>query len=233
MPLLVTTGKGSTDTHNVTTDPIDTTGATLIVVALGCFPNVSATLPVFSDNKGNVWNELASGYPGIAREFLYFCTYPNVGAGHTFSALGGDIPSLHVSAWSGFTAYDGVYAAHGVPNGYGISTPSITPNGANRLIIAAVCFGGGTGDLTSVNAPLTVLTPEIGTVHLTHMASIAAYEVQTTATARLATFTYPLYTGAAALIAAFADIPGIETLPASAVYSRGGTIHGRIRPEAL
>lgn len=100
--LLAHTAKPSLDANAVTTDAIDTTGATLLVVILS---DHAGTSPV-SDSKGNTWTALTAqaavdvggGIGGAVR--LHYVINPIVGTGHTFT--GGSPasgPAIAIQAW--------------------------------------------------------------------------------------------------------------------------------------
>jgi hypothetical protein len=199
--LVANTAKGSTNNTNVTSDPINTTGASLIVVAVAAF----GSDPTLTDNKGNTWTSLTVYGTSGQRVRLAYCSAPIVGTGHTFAlaAAGGSAPALAVSAWTGVDVYDGVVNGAFTYGSASQVTGSITPAGNNRLVLTAFSYGGAQS-ASGVSAPFTILTPTIASVGGATVGCAAAYESQTTATARSATWTLPAGDWNAATIAAFA-----------------------------
>lgn len=93
---------GSTDGAHVTSDPIDTSGATLLVVIVADQDGTA----LVSDSYGNTWHPLTAqvvpgSVDGAVR--IHYASDPTVGAGHTFSTSGG-FPSIAVQAHSGVIA---------------------------------------------------------------------------------------------------------------------------------
>jgi hypothetical protein len=136
MALIAHTIKGSTDSNTVTTDPIDTTGADMLIVSVTVTGSATTVLAL-SDSEANTW--LFLGAEGLADfvstiEFFY-CLTPNVGASHTFTYTDtGKKPSIDASAWAGVTAYrsDGGATSHGSTS---IGFPNYTP-----VAIGELCF---------------------------------------------------------------------------------------------
>ncbi len=94
---------GSVDATGATTVPFDTTGADLIVLNVGRYTGISATVTV-SDAYSNTWVAATDRInANTIADQMYYCLNPTVGAGHTFTAVGGDLifPVLCVEAWTG------------------------------------------------------------------------------------------------------------------------------------
>jgi hypothetical protein len=75
--LVVSTAKASTDSgFSVTTDPIDTSGANLIYIAISRW--TAGTLNSFTDSKGNTWI-LSEGAATLSGAGLigYYCIDPD------------------------------------------------------------------------------------------------------------------------------------------------------------
>lgn len=85
------------------TAAIDTTGATLLVVATAYSTSFSGITGV-SDSKSNTWTALTEYKNGTtSTSRLFYCSNPTVGTGHTFSTVGGfsNTPAIAVQAWKG------------------------------------------------------------------------------------------------------------------------------------
>jgi hypothetical protein len=108
------------------TSGIDTTGATLIVVAISRF-----NIATLSDSKGNSWSQ------GNVRSELYYCINPTVGSGHTFTyAASIAAPAISVACYSGS---DPVFDQTNVAKSAAVSalaTGSVTPTVNNSLLVA-------------------------------------------------------------------------------------------------
>jgi hypothetical protein len=110
---------GSTDSKNVTTAGIDTTGARLLVAIVSSYGPQSVLDYTVSDNKGNVWGAVQAFETGnTCIEFWAVGNGPTVGAGHTFtitSPVAATFPSVAVAAFAsngaGFSALVGATLA--------------------------------------------------------------------------------------------------------------------------
>lgn len=144
--LIAHTSKGG-NTTTVTTDPIDTSGATFLY-AYGGFYN--GTTNGFTDSKGNSWTPLEPGGAGTQLSQAYWCVPTSVGGSHTFQ-FDAAFPGLIVLAYSGANATPFDVQTNGFDTGstattiqaFGPRTPSV--NGC--LIISAV--NCGLNDFTS------------------------------------------------------------------------------------
>lgn len=181
--LLTHTGAGSTDTNNVTTTGIDTTGATIIVAELASW---SAIDPTFTDSKGNSWTALsqAGDIGGHSYSKLYYCINPtSVGAAHTFTASStSGAPSINVACFSGGAGnFDQQAVAHTVDNGGAVvlSTGTITPTGSNQLVITGVATAVTNGTtITAVDGGFTITDTVSSTANCS--GGGLAYLIQTT-----------------------------------------------------
>lgn len=136
---------GSGGSSNTGTTPgVDTTGADLIVIAVGYFS--TGTLGTISDSKGNTWTALANHTNSANTSLkIYYSHSPTVGAGHTFSAAGsGTYLSIAAMAFSGSAAtpFDVEHAGGGSASTSG-QPGSITPAGTGELLVLAGSFGSG------------------------------------------------------------------------------------------
>src|SRR5574343_2043522 len=144
---LIASTKTSGSATGGTTGSIDTSGANLIVLAVG---SMSGGSPSISDSKGNSYTPLASAdTDDLGRVRLYYCVSPTVGSGHTFTVSGtGIYASLAAAAFSGVNTADAFEAeSTNFSNTAGTSgTPgSITPAADGALIV----FSGPAGSANS------------------------------------------------------------------------------------
>lgn len=184
-----------------TSSPIDTTGATLLVIVVADADGTSATI---TDSKSNTWTGLTAPSSGAGRGRIYYSKNPTVGTGHTFTTSGTTI----VGAIMVFSGAD-TTSPFDVENGAIYTTEtsaqpgSVTPANNGSLIIAG--FGGANSNTgNSINAGFTItdaaaLTPGV------EYGVIGAYLIQGTLGAVNPTFSYTnLYGGGSgAVIAVF------------------------------
>ena len=135
---------------------IDTTGATLLVLALDDYPGVTGE--AISDSKGNSWTPLTASTSGAIRVRLWYSFPTTTGSGHTFTVTGTDIfGSCAVQPFSGggthaFDQQNGTTSASGTS----ISPGSVTPGTDNQLV------GVGVGCESSAALPFARLdTPSL------------------------------------------------------------------------
>lgn len=97
-------GAGSTNSNNVTTAGINTTGANFAVLALASYQAVAR--PTISDSGVHTWNALTDiAITGDARCTLFWALLTSVGAGHTATASGtGSYPAIYWVPYSGAAA---------------------------------------------------------------------------------------------------------------------------------
>lgn len=155
MALITHTIKGSTDGDTVTTDPMDTTGADFIMIAVVAAS--AAIAPEISDSEGNTWTgQGADGLEDFFHTIQYFyCVSPNVGASHTFTytpGLSGKKPSIDVSAWAGVGASVND-DPHTSSTGTSIAFDPYTPSNVSELCFLSLGRTGG-----SSATPLTGFT---------------------------------------------------------------------------
>jgi hypothetical protein len=200
--LIAATSKASADTEHLSTDPIDTTGATLIVCSLASYNQVGGE-HFMQDSKGNSWIGLASVGTGgaVTRERLYYCINPIAGPGHTFGvsgAAGVIYPAIAVSAWaipspSYALVNNGAYTA----GASSLATGSVLPPKDNCLIIAGATTVSP-ANVSALSAGFAVDTQ--ATQNFT--ASIASY-LQPIASAINPVMTFSASTEASVSIAVF------------------------------
>ncbi len=122
----------------VTTSSVDTTGASLIIIAAAHYNATTAEVTP-SDNKGNTWTAGGNdATPGVAfRARFYYCINPTVGSGHTFTIAGTDTyPAIFVEAWSGLSGATLDQANFN----YSASATSITAGNINPTTSSSIYF---------------------------------------------------------------------------------------------
>lgn len=127
-----------------TTDPINTTGANLLIIVKLNYFGLSSFVP--TDSKNNTWQELSEyGGAGIAHIRFYYAYSPTVGTDHTFSCpVNGEstYSTLIVFAYSGMVTGSTVFdAATGDDDA---SSGSVTPAASGELIISGYSTFAGT-----------------------------------------------------------------------------------------
>lgn len=200
-----------------TSGAIDTTGATIIFVAVGYDTRSTSSAP--TDSQGNTgWTSVGSASAAIYEKVqLWYCTSPSTSATHTFSFGGaggfGDFASIAIAAFDGISTISPLDQQNSA-TGTGISTlatGSITPTVANELVITACAVA----DSTTANAINGGFTPS--GADATYQASAAsfvrdgisiAYLIQTSATAANPTWTASASTAMSAIIASFKAASG-------------------------
>jgi hypothetical protein len=219
MALIASAVKASSNSTSVTTDPIDTTGADLIVISACQYGAYPAALV---DSLGNTWTGITqSGALGFGGGISnYYCLNPTTGAAHTFGNSGDNKPALAVSAWSGGVIKQ-TQAGSGAIVGNSRSTASITPIAVGELIITSAGFEN-TGTVT-VDAAFTVIgqVPKSAT-----SAGIAhAYALAPSTSAIAATWTEPTaVSNFGCLIVSFVYDPPPLSIVGSHVLGADGTV---------
>jgi hypothetical protein len=149
--LVAQTSKGFDTADSCTTDPIDTTGATYLLIHY-CY-HTTATITSATDNKGNLWSLTTNQQDGTGtvrvRTAVPTSNNPIVtGPGHTFTIVGtGTYPAIHFSAWkSSIPISLGTIASAGgnLPHGPG----NLTTGTDGELVISSV---GSVDNLTGVS----------------------------------------------------------------------------------
>lgn len=178
----------------VTSDAVDTTGATLIVVAVASYGTSNPR--TMSDSKGNTWTGLASyvASAGTTRHTLYYCISPIVGSGHTFTfSCTGSYPLIRVMAFSGISPVFG--SANGTNGGTALtslSTGSVTPTESTSLVIAGLALQDETATAPTSNSGFTDFTwvPKQTGGSYPIVGSLTSYKIKVTNTAENPTFTW-------------------------------------------
>jgi hypothetical protein len=169
-----------------TTAAINTTGADFIVVGIAA--DVGRTL---SDNKGNTWTALtasSSAGPGLSTARLFYCKSPTVGTGHTFTASI-NYASVFAMAFSGSgTIPFDVEIGAVTTSATSLAAGNLTPSQNNSLVVALLTEGPTLASPT-ISTGFTV-SDSIAGVSGTAYGGVLVYELQSTATARNATWTW-------------------------------------------
>jgi hypothetical protein len=156
---------GVTFTPGITTSAINSSGASLLFLAVNGYPAVNAQTSnsiVITDSKGNTFRPVPNGNtapsPGIV---LFYCSEPVTGSGHTVKVAFGD------SGAGGYIAFSAWSSTHNlVPQGQVVNSGttnhaapfqggSLNSN-TGDLILSVI--GGYNGFSTSTGLPATVDT---------------------------------------------------------------------------
>jgi hypothetical protein len=146
---------------SVTSDAIDTTGATLLVISASYYTSGADVL--WSDSKTNTWT--SAGTPvssGNVKVAIRYADNPTVGSGHTFKLTGdgGSIySSICVSAWSGMAVTDvleaGTYSTASASSATQVQAGAITPSNTS-LVIAVTGTTLTSGATASIDSGFTI-----------------------------------------------------------------------------
>lgn len=163
----------------ITTNPIDTTGADLLVVS------TSGGAETLTDSKSNTWTPITAYGPGGATPVseLWYVRGGSVGAAHTFTANVGGFSIVAVSAFSG-SAISPLDQETGGFTGAGTTSRQnglITPSENNELIVSMLSLSGDTSN-TAIDSGFT-LTDSMDAIAFVEYGGAMAYIIQTTAAA--------------------------------------------------
>lgn len=188
---------------DITSGPLDTTGAKLLVVILESYN--SSTEPVITDNASNTYvTTLTARDSAQARIHIVYKILPTTNAAHTFTSTGTDsFSSFTVLAFGGPSAVTvDVQNGHASGSGTTEQPGSITPSVDNCVLITAMCI-----DVLQIAAPTINLSfNQNGFVNVAagaHFGEVAAYQIQTTATARNPTWTLDITSTCSSAIVSF------------------------------
>ncbi len=164
-----------------TTAAIDTTGASLLVIATKNFTTGDATV---SDSKGNTWTGLTKKADGASAFNIrfYYAVNPTVGSGHTFTAAGGITYGMYAVAFSGIatsTPFDQENGAAGAALGTSVQTGAVVPSTNGQLILSSV--QNIAGDTDSIDSSLSIIEHDGFSGGTTYGGAIAWYEQPTAA----------------------------------------------------
>lgn len=154
--LLAATSKG-TSSSGGTSDPIDTTGANLLVANLAYYN--SGILSSFIDNFGNSWIPLSAHVDVVtgAVQQMFYAENPIVGPGHTFSVAGTTIyASMNIAAFNG-TLVTGTLDQEAGTSGSGSSIliGPVNQTTPLSLVVAAAAFSDIAGG-SSIDSGFTL-----------------------------------------------------------------------------
>lgn len=163
-----------------TTASLDTTGVTLLIVALDYQKVAGRNL---TDSKGNTWTQLTAYEDTVTNcaAVIYYCENPTVGTGHTFSTTS-HFCGLTVLGVTGedTTSYDVSNGAFGFQGGGSTFQPgSVTPSQNGSLIVTSVYQAAGLPAPTIPSGYTTIAVWAVGTA----FPGGCGYKIQTTAAA--------------------------------------------------
>lgn len=180
MPIALVSNVTAAGLDGATSASIDTTGATLLVIAV----SYGAAITV-SDSKGNTWTALTESDVAPPKHRIYYAANPTVGTSHTFTVSGtSSAAAFSASAWSGvvttspFDTEQGGVAGSATVAGVGSS--SLVPSVNNELIFASVGLQTSVSGFAA-NTGFTLVD------HVNFSSGVnygvgAVYQIQTTAT---------------------------------------------------
>lgn len=163
----------------VTTDAMDTTGATLLVAAI----STASTLTSFVDSQNNIWFFTDRQLSGSEASRLAFCFNPTTSAAHTFTCVG-SFASIAVAAFSGAAGKVVQVSGGASASNVNLNVASLTPPANDALIVTSFCCG--TTHTQSINGGFTI-AEQVGGTAGERVA--LAYLIQTTAAAAAPTWT--------------------------------------------
>jgi hypothetical protein len=220
--LLARTSIQSNSSSPVTTvtRPLNTTGATLLVLSLSV--STAAAPRNVSDSFGNTWVQIVQKTQGNVNITLYYVKNPTVGAGHTFTSTGTPFNAasfvVHAFAGTDTTAnVDQFNSASAAALAGGVIQPgSVTPTANNELVLTAAACGASKAQNNDAITGGFIQTDALPFVssHATDLST--AYLIQTTAAATNPTWTLSAVANPcapAAVIATFKADPANPTPP--------------------
>jgi len=143
-----------------TTSSVNTTGATLITVALSVFNQVCFGNTTVTDNKSNTYTrQTANPQSGVASSCIYRCNPCTVGTGHTISASGSAVGLMMVAFSSTRLTPDPLdqqASASSVGNATTLQQGNITPTATNEILLSVIanCSAAFDGNL-GINSSYT------------------------------------------------------------------------------
>lgn len=167
-----------------TSDPIDTTGANLLVISGAWFTSDDPP----TDSFGNTWKEALSESNAGFGLGVYYSLNPTVGADHTFT-LTSEFSCGSVQAFSGVGSIGGSSATN-ASSASSIQPGSITPSPSGALFIAAISENAApTDDSVAVDSDF-ILTDQQPFTSGQFFGSAMAYLIQGSAAAENPTFSW-------------------------------------------
>jgi len=181
----------STNTNGFTTGSADTTGANLLLLAVGS--HSSGPTVTVSDSKSNTWTGLTEYQPGGGGSEIkiFHCLSPSVGSGHTFTATGNaSFSALAMFAFSnsGASAFDKESGLGDDGTLTDIEPGSVTPAADNALLVSALVVAAPLSAI-GIGSSFTLQEAEDYTPGES-MGVAFAYKIQTSAGAENPTWTW-------------------------------------------
>lgn len=234
---IASTSKGVADGGHGPTDPIDTTGADLIVIGVQQSSFITFNIPAPTDNKGNTYTAIdqSSNVQG-ASTALFYCINPTVGSGHTFNVTGLDLCAvLTPLAFSGVAADVFPHDSKNTGTGASIQPGSLMPGTSDQLFVTTLCLaaatyaGLGQTDTASIDSDFTKAEQVVSTGDWLHMPDAwmngaIAYKIQSGQSAENPTWSWPTtLTQAAVILATFSpeEVEEEEPPPPPEIGSAG------------
>lgn len=216
---------GTTTVASVT---LNTTGANLVLIAVGSQPG-SVTPPTVTSSKAGTITLVKAQIGGDVRNALYAILNPTVGTGHVFTvtSVSGNTanPSLEVLAFAtgaGTASIDGTAVSATGNAIFSLKPGTFTPAGNNELLITSVAFKNSS--TATVDSSYVLADTAIPWVSAKTAGSACAYQIQTTGTARNPIWTFGVSSGACTIQAAFyVPASGNGTLIVSKATSPAGS----------
>jgi hypothetical protein len=191
--LLTQAGIGGPTESTIVTAAIDTTGATLLVLAVGFYNGAHADVTI-SDSATNTWSTRTTYSQADYSVKIYYAENPITSATHTFTKSVNDTyGSIAVAAFSN-TAVASVVDGDAGAGGAATTTQqpgSLTPGQNNSLVITALVYPPTAAGAATINSSFTVAHSQNGDAGAGNHSVALAYKVQTTAGAENPTWTSP------------------------------------------
>lgn len=197
-------------TGGATTAGTDTTGATLLVVALTSF--VGAAEPTLSDSYGNTWTPLTAATTGVSRTRFFYAAAPAVGVGHTVTVTGATsfpVVALLAFAGTGGSPFD---AESGGTFGTvtTAAAAAVTPAADGAAVVVAFGYEvAGAPGSPALDGGFTVADTLVN-VAGTSFGTLTGYLIQTTAALAGPTATWTTASAGTTATAAFAAGGGFD-----------------------
>lgn len=221
--------EGSSDAgFSVTSTAIDTTGANLIYIAVSRWTGGSlAAVNPITDSYGNTWTALTGeSSTGGADVSHFYCIDPVVGGGHTFTATStvssNTYPTIAVLAFSG--ASGGLVDETGLAsngNATSLNSGTVTPVSDGCVVVSVLSVLTLVTGINVSGGSLSIVDV-VDYVNGQHQGMAVAYEIQTTATARQASWSWTNSVDSSSIIIAFDE--GLSPIRCSTIFGENGTV---------
>jgi hypothetical protein len=219
-----------TSTGILTTDPIDTTGANLLVMSSASYN--AGTPTSISDSKGNTWTTLTTrAATSGATHCFFYAKNATVGSGHTFT-ISAPFQAVIVYAFAGVDTTSPFDVENGATGSSPLATGSVTPSVNGALVLSGYANDSSSSIAVSGGSFTQTTVPYSSGAN---MAGAAGYLVQATATAinpswswtgsataAVATVVFLAGTGITAATIASGSaltVPSVTAIPALAVLA--------------